>query len=175
MLLLKHQPLIPLLLLLLLNSFVCWGQTPTPSADVVPSVNWFGIGIATTGEGSPAINESFAYARQIAYKNGLGTFSYSQYIITKVALKPFGIQDNVLTGIAQQVYKWKHVSVLAFVAAGSAQTGTNTGYSFSGPSGSIFYQPWIKKPWSAVFSVQPIKSSIGGSVISYTLLFGRTW
>jgi hypothetical protein len=147
-------------------------QPGTP-APATPS-NWFGVGAVTSGSGSPAINMIGIYARRISEQNGLGLWSYSQYAVTSMKLRPFGIQTTVETGFAKDQWQFGRCAVFIFVAAGLSQTSTNTGYSASG-GGFLHCQVWPDRPWSIVVAAQPLKTSLSPMQNIYAVAFGRIW
>jgi hypothetical protein len=136
--------------------------------------NWGGVGVVSTQTGSPAVNIAICYAHQISDKDNLSLWSYSEYAVTHVQRTPFQVQTTTSTGFLQDVRHVGPLTLFVFVAAGVAQTSTNTGWSLA-EGGGVRWRPWANKNWYTVAAFQPIKSSIGGAMNTYVVVIGRSF
>jgi hypothetical protein len=140
--------------------------------------NFVAVGGTTTGSGAPAVSAVGVYAREISNQNNLPLWSWSEYTITHVALKPFKLETTLTTGFAKDIQKITFGSINFYVFvqlnAGLAQTTTNTGYDLSEGAG-VHVNPWVGHPWTLVAAWMPSQSSIGGKVNNYVLAVGRSW
>jgi hypothetical protein len=149
-------------LLLFLAASALAAQTPAP----MPT-NFAAAGVSY-GSG---LAGSAIYAKAV---DTTGTFSFTVLDAVPQSYKPFSVNTNISTGIAQRVATMKNIQIFVPGAAGVSFAGPSTGWSWTtGGMAAIPFKKYTIGP-----AVRVVKSSVSGGS-GYQLIgsvtFGWSW
>lgn len=138
---------------------------------LVPSVKSqdFVAAGASYQQASPNFTGWALYAKPITQT---GLYSFSEYDVVPRTMKPFVLDSNVRTGLAQRVYQWDAAALHVCVDAGAATGGSSAGGSF----GACGMASWKigKTNWFVVGIVSGVKNSLSDPTTVYKFGIGRS-
>lgn len=132
--------------------------------SLIAQDNWAGLGVSYN---SGVAGTAF-YARRLTGS----TFSFSVYQALPTSYKPFVVNFQQGSGVAQKVASIGKVDLFIPGTVGISNTGINTGWNFN--TGGLAAIP-IKGTWHLYPVVMMNKSSIAGYQIFGGILIGWGW
>jgi len=126
-----------------------------------------GVGANYTPELNPPVSGWALYAKKITST----TYSFNVIDITSKTVKPFTVQTDTSTGVAQWIARFHKVDLFVVGNLGLSAAASNVGLAYSGGGAGVFK---IKGKWCGIIPVRVMKSTLGDFKITFGLGFGNT-
>ncbi len=155
--------------------FHALGQSVTPTQPTAPLANFYAAGVSYNQAGAPPVGGTAFWAHLLNGSAQSTTKTYTFTVVDALAngTKPFTMNTNIGTGIAQQVTAVNGVPIYVPTTAGISWSGSNTGWQWSTGVAAAIH---LKGNWYAYPAARVAKSSVSngtGYQPILTVMIGR--